>query len=65
MSYSLPDDKKYKIYVSALTPINVDEHNRVSTSDLRLLRRIVRDVRTRGSSAERTIEMWQRVRRGF
>ena len=64
MSYSLPDDKKYKIYVSALTPINVDEHNRVSTSDLRLLRRIVRDVRTRGSSAERTIEMWQRVRRG-
>ena len=37
MSYSLPDDKKYKIYVSALTPINVDEHNRVSTSDLRYL----------------------------
>ena len=64
MSYSLPDDKNIKIYVSALTPINVDEHNRVSTSDLRLLRRIVRDVRTRGSSAERTIEMWQRVRRG-
>lgn len=64
MSYSLDDDKKYKIYVSALTPVNVDEHNRLATSDLRLLRRIVRDVRTRGASAERTIEMWKRVRRG-
>lgn len=64
MSYSLPEDKKYKIYVSALTPLNVDEHNRISTSDLRLIRRIVRDVRTRGTSAESTIEMWKRVRRG-
>lgn len=64
MSYSLPEDKKYKIYVSVLTPLNVDEHNRMSTSDWRMLRRIVRDVRTRGISAENTIEMWQRVRRG-
>ncbi len=64
MSYSLPNDKKFKIYVSALTPLNVDEHNRIATSDLRLLRRIVRDVRTRGTSAESTIEMWHRVRRG-
>lgn len=64
MSYSLPMDKKYKIYVSALTPLNVDEHNRIATSDWRLLRRIVRDVRTRGTSAESTIEMWKRVRRG-
>lgn len=64
MSYSLPEDKKFKIYVSALTPLNVDEHNRISTSDWRLLRRIVRDVRTRGTSAENTIEMWKRVRRG-
>ena len=64
MSYSLPADKKFKIYVSALTPLNVDEHNRIATSDLRLLRRIVRDVRTRGTSAENTIEMWKRVRRG-
>ena len=64
VSYSLPSDKKYKIYVSALTPLNVDEHNRIATSDWRLLRRIVRDVRTRGTSAEGTIEMWKRVRRG-
>lgn len=64
MSYSLPEEKKFKIYVSALTPLNVDEHNRISTSDWRLLRRIVRDVRTRGTSAESTIEMWKRVRRG-
>lgn len=64
LSYSLPKDTKYRIYVSALTPLNVDEHNRISTSDLRLLRRIVRDIRTRGTSAEHTIEMWKRVRRG-
>lgn len=64
LSYSLPADKKYRIYVSALTTLNVDEHNRISTSDIRLLRRIVRDVRTRGASAEHTIEMWKRVRRG-
>lgn len=64
MSYSLPEEKKFKIYVSALTPLNVDEHNRIATSDWRLLRRIVRDVRTRGTSAESTIEMWKRVRRG-
>lgn len=64
LSYSLPKDKKYRIYVSALTTLNVDEHNRIATSDIRLLRRIVRDVRTRGASAEHTIEMWKRVRRG-
>ena len=64
MSYSLPKEKKFKIYVSALTPLNIDEHNRIPTSDLRLLRRIVRDVRTRGASAQSTIEMWHRVRRG-
>jgi uridine kinase len=64
LSYSLPKDKKYKIYISALTPLNVDEHNRIATSDWRLLRRIVRDVRTRGTSAKKTIEMWKRVRRG-
>lgn len=64
MSYSLPNDSKFKIYVSALTPLNVDEHNRIPTTDLRLLRRIVRDARTRGTSAAATIEMWHRVRRG-
>lgn len=64
LTYSLPKEKKYRIYVSALTPLNVDEHNRIATSDIRLLRRIVRDTRTRGTSAEHTIEMWKRVRRG-
>jgi len=64
MSYSLPAESKYKIYISALTALNVDEHNRIPTTDGRLLRRMVRDYRTRGSSAKRTIEMWPSVRRG-
>lgn len=63
-SYSLPNDSKYKIYISALTSINVDEHNRIPTTDGRLLRRMVRDARTRGADARRTIEMWPSVRRG-
>jgi len=64
MSYALPNESKYKIYISALTSLNVDEHNRISTTDGRLLRRMVRDARTRGSSAQRTISMWPSVRRG-
>lgn len=64
MSYSLPAESKYKIYISALTTLNVDEHNRIPTTDNRLLRRIVRDARTRGASAARTIAMWPSVRRG-
>lgn len=64
MSYSLPEESKYKIYISALTSLNIDEHNRIPTTDGRLLRRIVRDARTRGSSAKRTIQMWGSVRRG-
>lgn len=64
MSYSLPAESKYKIYISALTTLNVDEHNRIPTTDNRLLRRIVRDARTRGSSAAKTISMWSSVRRG-
>ncbi|WWR16806.1 nucleoside kinase [Lachnospiraceae bacterium JLR.KK008] len=64
MSYALPDKSKYKIYISALTSLNIDEHNRIPTTDGRLLRRMVRDARTRGSSAKRTIAMWQSVRRG-
>ncbi|WP_342760019.1 nucleoside kinase [Kineothrix sedimenti] len=63
-SYSLPDESKYKIYISALTSINIDEHNRIPTTDGRLLRRMVRDARTRGASAKRTIEMWNSVRKG-
>lgn len=64
MSYSLPVESKYKIYISALTSLNIDEHNRIPTTDGRLIRRIVRDARTRGASAKRTIEMWPSVRRG-
>ena len=64
MSYALPGESKYKIYISALTTINVDFHNRIPTTDGRLLRRMVRDARTRGSDARRTIGMWASVRRG-
>ncbi len=64
MSYALPKESKFKIYISALTTLNIDEHNRIPTTDARLLRRMVRDFRTRGNSAERTIAMWPSVRRG-
>ncbi|MEY8524030.1 nucleoside kinase [bacterium 1XD8-76] len=64
MSYSLPEDSKFKIYISALTSLNIDDHNRIPTTDGRLLRRIVRDARTRNASAKRTIQMWPSVRRG-
>ena len=64
MSYALPAESKYKIYISALTALNVDEHNRIATTDVRLLRRMVRDNRTRGTSASGTLNMWQSVRRG-
>lgn len=64
MSYALPVESKYKIYISALTTLNIDDHNRIPTTDGRLLRRMVRDARTRGASAKRTIQMWGSVRRG-
>lgn len=64
LTASLPRESKFKIYISALTQLNVDEHNRIPTTDGRLLRRIVRDARTRGSDAKRTIGMWSSVRRG-
>jgi uridine kinase len=64
LSYSLPRESKFKIYISALTSLNIDEHNRIPTTDLRLIRRMVRDARTRGSSGQRTINMWPSVRRG-
>lgn len=64
LSYALPKKSKFKIYISALTQLNIDEHNRIPTTDGRLLRRIVRDARTRGSSAQETIRMWPSVRRG-
>ena len=64
LSYSLPVESKFRIYISALTEINIDRHNRIPTTDVRLIRRIVRDARTRGSSATETIAMWYSVRRG-
>ncbi len=64
MSYALPAESKYKIYISALTSLNIDEHNRIPTTDGRLLRRLVRDARTRGATAKRTIHMWESVRKG-
>lgn len=64
LSYALPKESKFKIYISALTQLNIDEHNRIPTTDGRLIRRIVRDARTRGASAKQTIAMWNSVRRG-
>lgn len=64
LSYSLPKESRFKIYISALTQLNIDEHNRIPTTDGRLIRRMVRDARTRGTSARETIAMWPSVRRG-
>lgn len=64
LSYALPKESKYKIYISALTQLNIDEHNRIPTTDGRLIRRIVRDARTRGTAAKDTIARWPSVRRG-
>ena len=61
---NIPRENKYKIYISALTELNIDEHNRVSTTDNRLLRRIIRDNRTRGYNVEHTLKTWVSVRRG-
>lgn len=63
-SYALPKESKYRIYISCLTTLNIDDHNYIPTSDARLLRRIERDARTRGYSARATIQMWPSVRKG-
>ena len=63
-SKALPKESKYRIYISCLTTLNVDDHNRIPTTDARLLRRIERDARTRGYGARATIKMWPSVRRG-
>ena len=60
----LPEESKFKIFISALTQINIDEHNYIPTTDGRLIRRIVRDARTRDTTAAETIAMWNSVRRG-
>ncbi len=64
LTEAMKDECKFKIYISSLTQLNIDEHNRIPSTDGRLIRRIVRDARTRGSSAMRTIAMWGSVRRG-
>lgn len=64
LSHSVSAEHKFKIYISALTQLNIDEHNYLPTTDGRLIRRIVRDARTRGTSARDTIAMWDSVRRG-
>lgn len=64
LSKYIPQKNKYKIYVSALTQINIDSHNRISSSDARLIRRIVRDKNFRGYDPIETISSWDNVRRG-
>lgn len=64
LTASIQDDEKFKIYLSALTQLNLDDHNRIPTTDLRLIRRIVRDNQFRGHTAEMTIMGWPSVRRG-
>ncbi len=60
----IPEEMKYRVYVSALTTLSIDDHNWVPTTDNRLLRRIIRDHKYRGTSAEETIRRWPSVRRG-
>ncbi len=60
----IPKEKKFKIYISALTHLSIDDHNRIPTSDLRLIRRIVRDFQFRSQDALSTIKRWESVRRG-
>ena len=64
LTSAIPEGEKYKVYISALTTLNLDAHNRIPTTDGRLIRRIIRDARTRGNTAQRTIAMWESVRRG-
>ena len=64
LTKSIPEDQKFRVYVSALTTISIDDHNWVPTTDNRLLRRIIRDHKYRGVSAQQTIARWQSVRRG-
>ncbi len=64
MSLSLPAESKFRIYISALTTLNIDEHNRITTSDARLIRRMTRDHAHRGATGQSTIARWESVRRG-
>ena len=64
LTQHVPEEHKFKVYVSALTQLTLDNNNLISTTDLRLLRRMVRDYRTRGKSALTTLQMWRGVREG-
>ena len=64
LTSSIPKDQKYKVYISALTVLNMDRYNRISSTDTRLVRRIVRDYQFRGYSAKQTIATWYMVNRG-
>src|SRR5699024_6800670 len=62
MTSYIPEKNKYKIYISALTQLNIDSHNRIPTTDTRIIRRMVRDVKFRGNNANKTFELWPGVR---
>lgn len=64
LTSSIPKENKFKVYISCLTQLNVDYHNRISTTDTRLIRRMIRDYKHRGMSPERTLELWPLVRKG-
>ena len=64
LTIDIPEKNKFKVYISALTQLNIDNHNRISTTDTRLIRRMVRDVKFRGNEPSRTFELWQGVRAG-
>lgn len=64
LTKEIPQENKYKIYISALTQLNVDQHNRIPTTDTRLIRRMVRDYKYRSNDAIRTMKLWPSVRRG-
>lgn len=64
LTYRLPKESKFKIYISALTQLNIDDHNNLPTTDGRLIRRMVRDARTRNTTAQQTIARWDLVRKG-
>jgi uridine kinase len=64
LTSAIPMENKFKIYISALTQLNLDDHNRIATTDVRILRRIVRDYLSRGYGSEDTLKMWPSIRRG-
>ncbi|MCM0646835.1 nucleoside kinase [Clostridium swellfunianum] len=64
LTSSISRENKFKIYISALTQLNLDNHNRIATTDVRMMRRMVRDYLSRGYGAEQTLKMWPSIRRG-